>query len=320
MDKRGVGRPLVVVLIAALAPLSALAAGPAPMAVDDRMVSLPDHRKLHLICSGKGAPTVILESGYQADAGGWYKVQPLVARNTRVCSYDRAGMGKSTVGPMPRDGAAIAADIDAALKAAKINGPFVLVGHSAGGLYVRLLAARRVGQVAGLVLVDPSVEYQTRRIDAFYPGAGSIEGLRVNAETCLKAVEAKAKGVNEPALGRCLPGADQPQARALALQPSYWRTQMSEVETLFTTTSDQVANRLVRVKRVPVIILTATPNEGPTADPGDNLHRRLHAELGAQFTTSQRRLVKSSHLMMLDRPEIVDAAIEEMVQAVRRPK
>ncbi|MDB5452948.1 MAG: hypothetical protein JWO33_1526 [Caulobacteraceae bacterium] len=295
-------RRLLALLAAALVPLGALAATPG-----DRMIALPDKRKVHLVCSGAGAPTVLLESGFGADSGAWYKVQPLVARYTRVCSYDRAGYGKSSPGPLPRDGEAIAADLDAALRAAHVGGPYVLVGHSAGGLYMRLLAARRPGQVTGLVLVDPSVEHQTRRIAAeFGPGAGSVDGIRESAARCLNAVEARAKGIPDPAAAACGPGS-----------AGLWRTQVSEIETLFTTTSDQVVAKRPRVRDVPTTILTATPNEGPTLDPGERLHRRMHAELAGEFRTARQQLVRSGHLMMLDRPEVIAQAVGERVRAWR---
>ncbi|MGH6965185.1 MAG: alpha/beta fold hydrolase, partial [Phenylobacterium sp.] len=86
---------------------------------------------------------MLLESGFGAGAFAWGQAQPIVARTTRVCSYDRAGYGFSDPGPSPRDGAAIARDLDAALRRAGERGPFVIVGHSAGGLYARLFAARR---------------------------------------------------------------------------------------------------------------------------------------------------------------------------------
>ena len=102
------------------------------------IVQLADGRKLNFRCAGRGAPTVLLESGFGADSRAWSKVQPTVAETTRVCAYDRAGYGFSDPGPLPRDGAAIARDLDQALTQAEILGPFVVVGHSAGGLYARL--------------------------------------------------------------------------------------------------------------------------------------------------------------------------------------
>jgi pimeloyl-ACP methyl ester carboxylesterase len=282
----------------------------------DRLVSLPDQRKIHLVCSGRGSPTVVFESGYGADAGAWYKVRPLLDPKMRVCSYDRAGYGRSSPGPLPRDGLSIARDLDAALKAGREGGPLILVGHSAGALYVRLLAARRADQVIGLVLVDPSVEFQVQRTEQVLGrGAGSIAPIRDSAAKCLQAVQARGRGVTDQALAGCLPGADQPAARALALRPDYWRTQISEIETLFGKTSEQVAARARTVRDIPAIVLTATPTDGPTADRNDSLHRRQHAELAAAFAGGRQRLVKSSHLMMLDRPEMVAAAVQELARA-----
>ena len=105
-----------------------------------RLVVLPDGRKLNFRCMGSGSPTIVFESGWGATSTAWAKVQPALSTSYRTCSYDRAGYGFSDPGPDPRDGSAIAADLDAGLRAARLTGPFVLVGHSAGGLYIRLLA------------------------------------------------------------------------------------------------------------------------------------------------------------------------------------
>src|SRR5579859_5390461 len=91
-----------------------------PYAQSGRIVRLPDHRALNFRCSGRGAPTVLLEAGFGAGSNAWGKVAPRIAQVTQVCAYDRAGFGFSDPGPMPRDGAAIARDLDAGLKAARI--------------------------------------------------------------------------------------------------------------------------------------------------------------------------------------------------------
>ena len=211
---------------------------------------------------------MILESGFAADASAWYKVQPMLAKTMRVCAYDRAGASGSDPGPFPRDGDAIAKDLDQALTAAKSSGPFIGVGHSAGGLYIRLFAARRVGQMKGLVLVDPSIEHQVSRAEARYgPGAGSVEGIRRNALACAVLVEKKPLNTADPNYARCVPGPDKPQDRADALKSSKWRTQLSEIDTLFTSTSDQVDRDAAKVRKVPTIILTATPTASPPPTP-----------------------------------------------------
>ncbi len=182
-------RPGIIILLAVFASLAPAAAGPSDPGA--QLVRLPERRALAFRCTGNGSPTVILEGGWGATSLGWNRVQRLVAQTNRVCSYDRAGMGLSDPGPLPRDGAAIARDLDMGLRAAKIAGPYVVVGHSAGGLYVRLFADRRPGDVVGMVLVDPSVEYQDRRLSAvFGPGSGSTAALRDRSAACLAAAAA----------------------------------------------------------------------------------------------------------------------------------
>jgi len=129
-------------------------------AVDDRRYSMPgqlvdvgDH-KLHVNCTGSGSPTVVLEpgAGEFSSVFGW--IAPAVARDTRVCAYDRAGRGWSEPADRPQDAAQIAADLRSALRRANVPGPYVLAGHSFGGLYTLSFAARYPDDVAGMVLVD----------------------------------------------------------------------------------------------------------------------------------------------------------------------
>ena len=119
------------------------------------MVDIGGHR-LHIDCVGQGSPTVILESGLGTMSADWANVQPEVAKTTRVCTYDRAGNGWSEPGPEPRDPQQIARELHTLLGNARIDGPYVLVGQSFGGLYVRMYAARFPQEVEGMVLVDAS--------------------------------------------------------------------------------------------------------------------------------------------------------------------
>lgn len=117
------------------------------------LVDVGGHR-LFVACTGAGSPTVVLESGLGEGATYWARIAPEVASTTRVCSYDRAGRGRSEPAGAPRDGAAIARDLHALLAAAGIPGPYVLAGHSSGGVYVRVFAAAYPAEVAGVVLLD----------------------------------------------------------------------------------------------------------------------------------------------------------------------
>lgn len=109
-----------------------LASHPAP----GKLADIGGYR-LHLNCQGSGSPTVLLESGIADDSLTWLGVQPAIARTTRVCSYDRAGYGWSDPSPKSRDVRTIAQELHTLLNHAGVSGPFVLVGHSLGGMIVR---------------------------------------------------------------------------------------------------------------------------------------------------------------------------------------
>jgi hypothetical protein len=115
----------------------------------DRRAYLPsgqlytvDGHQMHIVCKGEGSPTVILEAGAGHFSTLWAWVQPAVAQSTRVCAYDRAGYGWSEPGPEPRDAQQIATELHALLDMAEIEPPYVLVGHSLGGIYVRVYNAQ----------------------------------------------------------------------------------------------------------------------------------------------------------------------------------
>jgi pimeloyl-ACP methyl ester carboxylesterase len=120
-----------------------------------KLVDVGGH-SLHINCVGQGGPTVILEAANGGMSAHWVRVQQEVARATRVCAYDRAGLGWSEPGPEPRDAKQVSSELHALLTNAGIDGPYVLVGHSYGGLYARMYAARYSREVAGVVLVDSS--------------------------------------------------------------------------------------------------------------------------------------------------------------------
>ena len=117
------------------------------------LVSVGTHR-LNLYCMGSGSPTVVFDSGWGDWAPAWSKVQPEIAKFTRVCSYDRAGTGFSDPGPMPRTSVRIAKELRIALHNAGIRGPYILVGSAFGGDNVRTFADLYMGEVAGMVMVD----------------------------------------------------------------------------------------------------------------------------------------------------------------------
>jgi pimeloyl-ACP methyl ester carboxylesterase len=119
--------------------------------------------KMHIHCMGQGSPTVILETLAGGTSSYWGWVQPEVAKMTRVCVYDRAGRGWSELDPEPITLGRTVRNLHTLLAEANLEGPYVLVGHSIGGIYVRQFAAAYADEVAGMVLVDAAHPYQYDR-------------------------------------------------------------------------------------------------------------------------------------------------------------
>lgn len=130
------------------------------------LVDVGHGRKMNLYCRGQGAVTVVFDSGLSDWSYVWALVQPAVASRTRACAYDRAGIGYSDPSPRPSSPVNIVDDLHTLLKAAGVEGPLILVGHSLGGFNMKLYALTYPSQVAGLVLVDSSQERTDARIGA----------------------------------------------------------------------------------------------------------------------------------------------------------
>jgi len=144
--------------------------------------------RLHFECSGHGNVTVVMDAGLNMPAETWASVPAELSKFTRVCVYDRAGLGDSDPGPQPRTSQLIVNELHQALTNARVPGPYVLAGHSFGGLNVRLFASEYPKEVVGLVLIDASHEDQYQRLAALLPpdekekylwheGGGNTEGV-----------------------------------------------------------------------------------------------------------------------------------------------
>lgn len=123
--------------------------------------------KMRIDCTGTGSPTIVLEAGSGGDGLVWGGVQPALSKTTRVCSYDRAGLGWSEPRPGPRDADRIATELHELLLSAQVSGPIVLMGHSRGGIYIRDYASQFPADVAGFVFVDSATPSpsQDHRLD-----------------------------------------------------------------------------------------------------------------------------------------------------------
>jgi pimeloyl-ACP methyl ester carboxylesterase len=140
-----------------------------------RLVAIGGGRSLYLECVGSGSPAVVLEAGAGAGAVAWRDVQPEVGRRTRTCAYDRAGVGNSVAPPGMRDARDEIADLRRLLGRARIDPPYVLVGHSYGGVLARVFASLRPMETAGLVLIDTVGRDGRRRQLAIWPQSQAPE-------------------------------------------------------------------------------------------------------------------------------------------------
>lgn len=289
-----------------------------------RMVDVGGTRT-HLYCTGQGSPTVILESGMSDPWIVWYKVQPAISRLTRTCSYDRAGIGWSDPSPRPRTSRAIAEELHALLSAARVSGPYVLVGHSLGGSHVRVYAGVYPEEVAGMVLVDPTHPDQARR----FPGFTAIQ--RQFARDIEKLSWVMPLGLPRW-MGWCGNSAwcrgATPEIheafRAFDCTVKQKRAWLAEGRAIEESLSQAAAAGSLGSR--PLVVISQAPDPGGPAgqDPrarADLLTlAELHEDL-ARLSSRGRRVVASGsgHYIFVDRPDVVITAVRDVVAAVRTP-
>ncbi len=292
-----------------------------------RLVDVGGHR-LHILVSGEehaaSGPTVILESGVAAASPSWRVVQAELAKFARVASYDRAGLAWSDPGPRPRTPERILGDLRALLERARIPPPYVLVGHSFGGLLAQLFAARHAADVAGLVLLDPphpsewapTMPPEKRRM--FRRGARLARrgariarvgltrffltllgfGLARGPRLFARFVSGEGAGVASRIVGEVkkLPPEIRPVLRALWSQPKCFTAMADHLEALPAVSA--AVSAIHSLGDIPILVLTAS---GPSPE------RRRQQDQVAALSSRGRHLVavRSGHWIHLDQPELV---------------
>ena len=281
----------------------------APMAMPGVLVDVGGHR-LHLDCTGSGAPTVVLESGLGGSSPLWARITDGVAPTTRVCAYDRAGTGWSDDAPRAQDSLAVVADLHRLLEVSGEPGPYVLAGHSTGGVYALTYAARYPEQVAGMVLLD-SVSPQQFTV---LPGYESDHAVMTRLYSVLPTLARLGVGRLLPSLVTSdVPGAAGEQAARFAATPRDARTARDEVSTYRRAFAQ--AQGLTSLGARPLAVVTAGENEADTDG-----WARAQQQLAALSSNADQRRVASSHVGLLDDPTASTAsvtAIRDVVDAVR---
>ena len=269
--------------------------------------------ELHIYCEGTGTPTVILEAGQgglSLTGRGFSQKLP----NPRDRAYDRAGVAWSEPGPLPRDARQIAAELHTLLDKAAIPGPYLLVGHSYGGLYVRVFAATYPEAVQGMVLLDashpdqwsrdPDGEAQYAQVKRFYQMAGVLTRLGI------------LRLLNYTPLNPSLPPAAAATHKVFSDSTQFVETASAEFNAT-AATNQQVRDAGV-LGALPLFVLTATEHGRPEIEA---IAQEMQLELAQLSTNSLQRVVEgathSSVIIEEEDAQTTIDAIQRVVEAVR---
>jgi pimeloyl-ACP methyl ester carboxylesterase len=274
---------------------------------------------MHLYCIGQGSPTVVLDSGLGDYWLSWFKVQPQISQLTRVCSYDRAGIGWSDPSPQKRTSKIYAQEMRLLLQRASIPAPYVLVGHSMGGINVRIFTDLYPADVAGMILVDSTDSHFDRRLSS--KSNQFIGGFRRVLD-----VQGFLMPIGIPRLlGWCGNPILEPQsmARTVECQRQFFREMHDEWIGLDEEDfHPQVTSPL---GKMPLVVLSHDPDvpfmPGLPADVSIDVNQAwesMQLELVRLSANSSRVIAKgSAHYVQVDRPDVVIKAVQKVVGECR---
>jgi pimeloyl-ACP methyl ester carboxylesterase len=272
--------------------------------------------RLHLYCMGDatdGRPTVILETGLGGSSPTWAWIQPKVAKVTRVCAYDRAGLGWSDPAPTgrPRDGQQVADELHSLLQSANVSGPYVMVGHSFGGLYTLVFAHQYARDVAGVVLLDSSHPDQWTSTptgqDLYKSNARSYSVTSILARLGLLRLRAK----TQPSLS--LPDLQKRELLAFNSATQDWDAQAAEFAA--TTDLDNEVRTAGSLGKLPLFVLTATDHGGPPEM--EQAWQELQNELAQLSTNSVHKVLGGArHESLWADPKFASESVSAILNVV----
>jgi pimeloyl-ACP methyl ester carboxylesterase len=277
--------------------------------------------KMHINCVGQGSPTVILEAGWSDFSLLWRTVQPEVAEFTRVCSYDRAGYGWSEPSPHPRTANSMVEELHTLLVNAEIQGPLVMVGHSMGGVLVRVYTHNYPEEVVGMVLVDSVQEEQFLR----YPEAWAQANEAAFGQFRMLGV-LNSSGILALMPGsipnRGLPDDAFAQYQASLSTSRYFQTSLAEWESEEDGFAEVLTLQIESFEDMPLMVLRRGHPE-PSSLISDTENQQIweiwqewHIEMAGLSSVGKLVVAEQSgHHIQLDQPDLVIDAIRQVVDA-----
>jgi len=282
-----------------------------------RLIDVGGHR-LHLYCTGQGSPTVILEAGGGNPWLSWYKVQPQAAQFAMVCSYDRAGLGWSDASPKPPTAREIAEEMHTLLQKGGVAGPYVMVGHSLGGMYARMFQDKYRSEVVGMVLVDSSHPDQNER---FPPEA---KKMAARGSYVIRAMQiALPFGLPRILASKAAPPEVRAEYAAVFCRPQFIAAVRAEAEAQDENGAEVRA--LGTLGNLPLVVLSHDPDKvqfpGKLTEPVNREWGKMQEELAHLSSNGSHIVVKgSSHDIQIDKPEAVVDAVRNVVGQAREAK
>ncbi|MGZ8741527.1 MAG: alpha/beta hydrolase [Nocardioides sp.] len=274
-----------------------------------QLIDVGGHR-LHLHCTGSGSPTVVLQPGGGDFSAGMAWIAPAVASQTRVCVYDRAGRGWSEPAESPQDATQIAADLHTLLQRGNVPGPYVLAGHSFGGLYVLTYADSYPDEVAGMVLVDstnPATEADPEKATAYDGGSYDAVTDRVAALGAAAARVGLVRLVGSFDYGE-LPAQSRDEVRAKTATADYASGWIDEF--VQANASGAEAAMLTDFGDKPLVVLTAGAESDPT-------HDAAQTKLATLSTDSSHRVVEgASHAGLIFDEQYAETTTRSVLDVV----
>jgi len=288
----------------------------------DALYMVKGHR-MHLNCSGSGAPTLVLDAGLGNDSLIWGSVQPQLSMTTRVCSYDRAGFGWSDPVPGPRDADHIAMELHQLLQQANISGPIVLMGHSIAGMYIRDYAKRYPEQVAGLVFVDGSTPLQDE--NPAFKAAGETGIPRWASILVMRTVSAAGVQRLVGSCARPMPGFDAHAGELLAEDLCHPVYSSINAELSSFNASGWETVQAGPFGSLPVLIISQDPQKALTLAHGSRQMIDMEEAWGQmqenlkRLSTRSRRIIArgSSHAVQIDRPDVLITEVPRFIGQIR---